>query len=169
MKTMALVIIAIVCAATGLHIADSYKKRVLMLEKTEVMITFIRDEIDFRALPVNELIYLLSQKETLKQLAFIDECYKFLSLGCDFPQAWNNSLNSRKNIAFLKKKDIELLKSFGENFGVTDSAGQLSNCTIYLDLLKSNINEALKEKDRYSGISTAIGFLAGLGIMIVFI
>ena len=162
-------IIAIVCTLVGQNVADSYKKRVLMLEKTEAMITFFRDEINFRALPMNEMIYSLSQKETFKQLAFIKVCSDLLASECDFPQAWSGALKSYRNTAFLKKKDVELLKSFGENFGVTDSAGQLSNCNIYLDLLKVNYNEALKEKERYSALSSAIGFLAGLGILIVFI
>lgn len=168
-KTLSLVILAIVCALVGHSVADSYKKRVSLLEKSEAMIIFLRDEINFRALPINELIYALSQKETFKQLFFIRECYRLLSLKCDFPQAWSNALEGYKNTAFLKKKDVELLKAFGENFGVTDSAGQLSNCNIYLDLLKVNYNEALKEKERYSTLSTVIGFLAGLGILIVFI
>ena len=162
-------VIAIVCALVGQNIADSYKKRVSMLEKTETMITFIRDEINFCALPIDEMIYSLSQKEILKQLVFIEECYKFLALGYDFPEAWNNSLKKRTNVAFLKKKDVDLLKSFGENLGVTDSAGQLSNCNVYLSLLKTNFNEALNDKERYSGLATVIGFLAGLGILIVFI
>lgn len=162
-------IIAIVCTLAGQNVADSYKKRVSMLEKAEAMITFFRDEINFRALPINEMIYSLSQKETFKQLVFIKVCSELLSFDCDFPQAWSNALEGHKNTAFLKKKDVELLKSFGENFGVTDSAGQLSNCNIYLDLLKVNYNEALKEKERYSALSTVIGFLTGLGILIVFI
>ncbi len=140
-----------------------------MLEKTEILISVIRDEISFYALPVSELIHLLSKKDTLKQLKFISECSRRLTAGCDFPQAWTNALDDRKNTAFLKKKDVELLKSFGENFGVTDSEGQLSNCNVCLDLLKINHNEALKDKERYSYLSTGIGFLAGLGIMIVLI
>lgn len=169
MRTLSLMIIAVCFALMGRNIADSYKKRVSMLEKTEAMITLIRDEIDFCALPINEMIHLISQKESLKQLAFIEECYRFLSSGLEFPYAWNNSLEDRKNIAFLKKKDVDLLKSFGENLGITDSAGQLSNCNVYLGLLKINYNEALKDKERYSGLTTAIGFLVGLGVLIVFI
>ncbi len=140
-----------------------------MLEKTEILISVIRDEISFYALPVGELIHLLSKKDTLKQLKFISECSRHLAAGCDFPKAWTNALDDRKNIAFLKKKDVDLLKSFGENFGVTDSEGQLSNCNVCLELLKINHNEALKDKERYSYLSTGIGFLAGLGIMIVLI
>ena len=101
MRTLSLMIIAVCFALMGRNIADSYKKRVSMLEKTEAMITLIRDEIDFCALPINEMIHLISQKESLKQLAFIEECYRFLSSGLDFPHAWNNSLEDRKNIAFL--------------------------------------------------------------------
>lgn len=169
MKILLLITVAIVCAISGRYIADTYGKRVKLLEKTEVMISVIRDEIRFYALPIKEMLNLLSEKEALKQLTFINQCKIFMSDGCEFPEAWKKALKDRDCTKNFRKKDIELLLDFGEYLGVTDITGQLSNCEVYLELIRFNLNEAKKEREQYSGIITVLGFLSGIALIIVLI
>lgn len=164
-----LITVAIVCTVSGRYIADTYRKRVLLLEKAEVMISVIRDEIRFYTLPVNELLDLLSEKDALKPLKFISRCKSLVSDGDEFPEAWRKALRNKDCTAYLKEKDIDLLLDFGEHLGVTDTMGQLSNCEIYLEFIRFNLNEAKKEREQYSGIITVLGFLSGIALIIVLI
>lgn len=164
-----LITVAIVCTVSGRYIADTYRKRVLLLEKAEVMISVIRDEIRFYALPINELLDLLSEKDALKQLKFISRCKSLIFGGYEFPEAWRKALKNKDCTAHLKGKDIDLLLDFGEHLGITDTTGQLSNCEIYLEFIRFNLNEAKKEREQYSGIITVLGFLSGIALIIVLI
>lgn len=140
-----------------------------MLEKCEVMIALIRNEINYIALPSNELIGFLSKKEEFKELKFIFSCLILVSEGEEFPQAWKKSLNEKINTRFMKKKDVEIMEAFGESFGITDAQGQISNCELCLERLRINHFEAKRDFEQYSKLASGLGFLLGLGILIIFL
>lgn len=139
-----------------------------MLRKIELMFSLISNEICYVSMPSVEIIRFLVRNNELRDLKFINSCMLYLDSGDDFPIAWEKSLCEKKNINFMRKKDIELLKSFGNGFGVTDMEGQISLCELYLDTLRLHIREAADEKERFSGPSTILGLLLGIGIIVVF-
>lgn len=143
--------------------------RVLLLEIIEQMFSLIRNEINYLSLPANEIFDKLSEIDEIKKLKFISCCSEAISKGEDFRVAWKNSLEIKANTSYLRPKDIHLLNTFGESFGVTDSEGQISNCDMYMEILKSNRKEAVAVRDRYSKTATLLGLLSGLGLLIVFL
>ncbi len=140
-----------------------------MLEKVELMLSVIANEISFVSRPADELIDELAKRQELSQLKFIPTCREYISGGCDFKAAWQNSLKRPENVRFLKKSDVLLLISFAEGFGVTDSDGQLSNCSLHRNFLRDNINDAKLQRDKYSKMSSGLGLLCGIGVVVVFI
>jgi stage III sporulation protein AB len=169
MRITALVALAISCALAGQYIAYVLRIRVRLLEKAEVMISMIRNEINYVALPANELMNFLSEKDELKELSFIKTCVLGVHNGEEFPSAWKKSLIEKNNILHMRRKDVEVITAFGENFGITDAEGQISNCDLCLERLKNNRKEAERERDQYSKLSVILGLLVGLGIIIVFL
>lgn len=133
------------------------------------MISMIRNEINYVSLPANELMVFLSEKDELKELAFIKTCVSWVNNGEEFPSAWKRSLNEKNEMLYMRRKDIEVIKAFGESFGITDADGQISNCELCLERLKNNRNEAEREREQYSKLSGILGLLVGLGIIIVFL
>ena len=164
---MALLIVGIVCALTGSYFAERLHKRVIMLEKTELMLSVIYNEIKYISLPAVQLVDLLSTKSELKELKFVRACRRYLNEGYAFPESWKKSLSASSSCS-LNRSDTELIISFGENFGTTDNDGQLSKCALYLELLKSNYNEAVNNYSRYSKLFKSLGVLAGLSVIILF-
>lgn len=162
-------IVAITVALAGQYTAYMLKMRVRLLEKAEVMISIIRNEINYISLPANELMLFLSSREELKELKFISSCLHNVSKGELFPSAWKNSLMEKSDTLYLQRKDIEIITAFGENFGITDAEGQISNCELCLERLKINRSEARKNCEQYSKLASGLGFLLGLGIIIVFL
>lgn len=143
--------------------------RVFLLEKSEVMISAIRNEINYIALPANELLAHLSKRDELKELKFIKASIEFVNNGDPFPTAWKRSLYEKNNTLYMRKKDIEIITAFGENFGITDAEGQISNCDLCLERLKNNCIEAKSDREQYSKPASTLGFLLGIGIIIVFL
>ncbi len=139
------------------------------MEKAEVMISLIRNEINYIALPANDLISALSEKEALKELKFIALCVDYVYEGIAFPEAWKKSLNDIRVTYLFRKRDIEVIEAFGDNFGITDAEGQILNCELCMERLKFNHKEAKRDCEQYSKLASGLGFLSGLGIIIVFL
>ncbi len=153
----------------GRYIAHMLSCRVGLLEKAEMMISIICNEISYVALPSDEIIALLIRKNELSDLSFLESCYEYIENGEDFPLAWDKSLKGRSVMLFLHRKDIDLLRDFGKGFGTTDCEGQVSLCRLYIDLLRMNRDEAMKEKEQYSAPVTALGFLLGIALIVIFL
>ncbi len=160
---------AISIALVGQYIAYMFNTRVRLLEKTELMLNIVSNEISFLSRPSNELIYELANRNELSSLKFISVCYDGIEQGMDFKKAWQNSLRKKECVRFYSKGDISLLSSFAEGFGVTDSEGQLSNCSLYKEFLKEKLDEARHNREKYSSMSSGLGILIGVGIIVVFI
>lgn len=143
--------------------------RVNILEKIELMLTIISNEICYVCMPSDEIVRLLCMKSDLKDLSFLNKCLSLIDSGKDFPVAWKMSLEDKSNTLFIRKKDVELLKAFGENFGVTDVEGQVSLCNLYVETLRLYRKEAVKEKEKFSGPLTILGLLSGIGVIVVFL
>ena len=143
--------------------------RVKLLEKIQLMLSITENEIRFFCRPSDELVSLLSSKSELAELKFIQSCNKLMGQGEDFRSAWSKSLDDNSKIRFLKKDDISVLRSFGEMFGTTDCAGQLSNCQVHIQLTEDKLNDARADRDRYASLSCSMGMISGIGLIIIFI
>ena len=104
--------------------------RVSLLEKICIMLRVVRTQLECCCCPVGDVLGILGSTPDLKELMFIPECIKL----CDsepFPQAWSDSLSSRKNTVGLTLSDISRLVSFGRSLGTTALEGQIANCDMF--------------------------------------
>ena len=168
MKTAALIFTGMACALTGKYFSFALSRRVELLEKIQIMISAAENQLRYLSMPSGKIIGLLAVNSQLDGLEFLKDCEKKLSAGADFRTAWKESLSDRRNIRFLKKDETELLLSFGEMFGTTDTAGQVANCGLHSALLKDKLSEARSSRDKFSSLSTGLGAAAGIGIIIIF-
>ncbi len=169
MNITALLMIGISFALVGRYLSYRMTVRVNVLEKIDLMFTIISNEICYVCMPSDEIARLLCKKSDLKDLTFLKKCVNLIDSGEDFPVAWKMSLEDKNNTLFIRKKDVELLKAFGENFGVTDVEGQVSLCKLYEETLRLHHAEAIREKERFSGPATILGLLCGIGVIVVFL
>lgn len=160
--------LGISCVMCGQYIAYRYNMRVVLLEKSLIMLSIIENDIIFLGLPVGKIISELSKKDELKKLYFLSVCSDILESGTDFQTAWTKALKKKTCFQPFSKSDIEILQSFALNFGKTDKNGQISNCKIHSSMLKENLNEAKNDQRRYASMSTVFGIMSGLCIFIIF-
>ena len=169
MKLTALTLLGIVCAMTGQYIAFSLNRRVALLEKIQLMISQMESHLNYLSTPSEMLIEALCENTQLRGLSFLDSCRLRIAGGEDFRTAWRASLSDRSCTHFLKMEDVAMLNSFGEMFGATDTAGQLSNCRLHLQLAGERLDEAREIRERYGSLSMGMGIIAGIGVIIILI
>lgn len=169
MNIIALLMIGVSLSLIGRYLSYRMTLRVNVLEKIVLMFTIISNEISYVCMPSDEIARLLCKNSDLKDLSFLKKCVNLIDSGKDFPVAWKMSLEDKNNILFIRKKDVELLKAFGENFGLTDVEGQVSLCKLYEETLRLYYAEAIREKERFSGPATVLGLLCGISVIVVFL
>lgn len=143
--------------------------RVRLLEKVEMMINTVSCEIKYLSSPTDEVVSMLSHRKEFNELKFLRYCYLEMTNGSDFRSAWHKAFCFNSNLRYFDKTDISVLDSFGNQFGTTDGEGQISICSMYLDLIRENIKDAKAQRERYASLSSGIGLLAGIGVIIVFV
>lgn len=129
------------------------------------MLEWIENEIRYCALPIQELIDLLSKQEELNELSFIKKCKEYEMKNKSFSMIWRKSIES-SNIG-LNVRDKNLLYSFGDMLGTTDIIGQINICKLHLSLFEKSLNEAESIKEKWGSTTIKIGASFGLFIAIV--
>ena len=169
MKLAALTFLGIACAMTGQYIAFSMNRRVILLEKIQLLLSQTESQLSFLSVPSEKLIESLCENTQLNCLLFLKNCRTLIENGTDFRTAWKKSLSEKNNTRFLKKEDVTMLVSFGELFGATDTAGQLSNCRLHLQLAGERLAQARDLRERYASLSMGMGIITGIGVIIILI
>lgn len=140
-----------------------------MLEKVQLMFTAAENSISFLQSPSDEVIKRLSENGELKELKFLADCREKMQEGTAFPEAWRSSAGKKENTKYLKDGDRAVLVSFGEMFGTTDAAGQISNCRIHSGLVGDRLSAARAERGKYAPLACGMGAVCGIGIIIFLI
>lgn len=161
--------LGLACALTGQYIAYRLNMRVRMLEKVLVMLSSAQSSLEYLSSPSDELVHSLAENRELKNLKFLKACNEEMKNGADFRTAWETSLRDKSNTPYLKEEDISLLVSFGELFGTTDTAGQISNCRLHAEMLKDKLEEARRYCDSYASLSYGMGIVCGIGAVIILV
>lgn len=151
---------------TGQYTAYRLNKRVRILEKILLMLGIIENEIGYLSRPTGELIARLAEKSELDELTFLPDCALLLENGRGLADAWLISLSQANG---LDKSCAEILFSFAENLGQSDTEGQLSNCRYHSELIRERLASARLKRDRCASLSCGLGFLSGLGLFIILI
>lgn len=69
----------------------------------------------------------------------------------------------------LEKRDIEIIKDFFNDIGMSDSKAEYERCELYISLINTQIAEAEKNYTELSKLYKSIGFLSGIFICIFFL
>ncbi len=69
----------------------------------------------------------------------------------------------------LEKSDIEIIKSFFEGVGQSDTSSECERCELYISLLDTQISDAKKNYTELNKLYKSVGFLSGVFICIFFL
>lgn len=153
------------CTFAGKLIADNQQSRCEYQRKIISFLSAAENRLKSSRITFSELINEMSQYEEYP--VFLGKCNLLLENGNPLRFAWKKSIETDFNI---KKSDLQkILFSMGNQLGTTDIDGQLS-CIGYCrrEIEKRLVAEEEKSK-KYSGVFPALGVLAGVWIIILFV
>ena len=82
-------------------------------------------------------------------------------------EAWDLAVEDSKDFMSLNKEDINLIKSLGNMLGKTDVNGQISEITVSIGFIDSQIEKAEEECKKNERMYKSLGSIAGLAIVII--
>lgn len=129
------------------------------------MLQLIENEIHYCALPIKELLNVISGRKELRELDFIRYCAEDYARSGDFSGAWRSGIDVSS--CGLNADDKRLLYSFGDALGTTDVSGQISLCRLHARLLEERLGQARREKEKKGKASTSLGTLAGVFLAVI--
>ena len=167
MKVLAVSLIALCFSLMGFSVSYRLENRISKLEKIGVFLSDIKSRIQFTADCAADVFSSLNSTGNYTILPFVRDCATKLQNGESFDLSWQYAVSQKNNILGLKKEDVAILLSFGAAFGVTDTAGQISNCEVHEKLIEAKLGLAKKDFSLYSKPAKGIGVLAGLAVVIL--
>ncbi len=164
MKILSLIAMGLACTMIGRYIAYKLSRRVRILEKIALMLEIAENEIQFLNRPTFELIELLSKKEELAELDFLQRCLDNVNDGRDINDAWVQAIHESESVG---GEDTCILYSFGESLGRSDADGQIASCRYHERLTQERLIEAREKRKRYASLACGLGMMSGIGVFII--
>ncbi|ADD02345.1 stage III sporulation protein AB [Thermoanaerobacter italicus Ab9] len=170
MKLLGMVLVIFSTSSLGYLFALKYKMRRWILKSMISSLNLLKIEITYSKAPLGEILMEISHSlDKSVKFAFL-KTGKILSQneGYTAGEAWEIALKEWDN-GYLKKEDIEILKSFGYGLGNSDVYNQEKNFDLAIELLKRQLSNAEEESKKNEKLYKNIGVLAGLAINILFL
>ena len=131
--------------------------RVESLESFLRFLSAAKTEVRYSAVPVTQVI-----ERHKTGLRFLHDCVERCSQGENFNAAWKDAVSGSAKYDGFGLHDMELLLSFGEGFGASDTDGQMSHLELYSGLFGTNLKSARDDRNRKSKLYLMLGIFAGL-------
>lgn len=153
----------IVCTLFGYVASHKLSLRVEELKKFLHFLSSVKTEIRYLALPPDRIL-----EKHKDEMDFLKRCSERLCGGeTDFPKIWEEELQISAKRMGLRPVDMNLIKSFGMEFGTTDLEGQLSECELYEQLLTQNLEQARTEQKEKANLYQMLGVFGGLATVLL--
>lgn len=160
LKILGCVFIIVSCVCCAVVYSSNLKKRINGLCFFIRLLELFKIKIEYEKCTVLQLIE--SLKNECGDYGFLENCLKNIRSGLFLKEAWKLSIQDINVELGLTKSDILLLEKFCEELGETDLDGQISNITLYIELLSKNLSELEKTVKDKSRVAINTGFFAGV-------
>lgn len=168
MKNVFLILIIILCTATGCCFSARLKQKCKFLKEIMYMLEEIRLLIEFESAEVGEIVQRLFNNKRLTELDFIRTITENLNEETDFGSLWEKSIEIQQ-YAFLSADEKEFIKDIGRKLGKSDLNGQINAIKFEQNELKSMIRAADDDYCRKAKLYRSLGVLCGAFLVIMFI
>ena len=128
-----------------------------MIENIEILLSFNK-------MTIQNIFKILSENETYSLLRFINPIYKNMESGIDKYILGDVNISYINNNHHLKNDDKDNLKNFLNALGKSDINSQISNCILYKEIFKKNIENV--EKTEMLQCKSISVLIIGIGFLI---
>lgn len=169
LRFLFLILILSCSTSIGFLLSKKYSDRLNELVTIDKLMQIMKNKIKFTRKP---LIDILREISNIKENDYISELFLDISKNLDKKtviDAWNESIEEKKTYLNLNSEDINLIKSLSSILGKTDIDGQMSGINQFSTLLKVQIMEAEREKNKNAKMYKSLGTIVGLALVIMLI
>lgn len=155
----------------GFTMGVEVKQRLEELRALKKLVLMLRGEIKYAKAPLPEAFQNMGGR--LKE-PFQSWCNRmseelFSLSGKNFLEIWEKHIKEDLGKSRLKKEDLKLLASLGEQIGYLDVQMQLNNIDLYVEQLEVEIRQAKAEAAKKVRIYQCLGTMAGILFVIFMI
>ncbi len=163
-KIILYIAIFIASFSVGILISKKYYLRVQELKKMKNALNMCKTKMKFTYQPIPEIFQEIASSTDGNVKMIFEEAYKQIqekNAGEGWKQAIQN-IDSNFN-----REDKEILKSFSKLLGKTSIEGQLTEIELTSEFLDTQIKKAELERNKNEKLYKTLGFVGGLGLIII--
>ncbi|WP_051569063.1 stage III sporulation protein SpoIIIAB [Alkaliphilus transvaalensis] len=163
-------IIIIICSTlVGEIYANAYRQRTNLLSQLILTLQMLETEIVYASTPLPYLLQSVAKRSKIEIAYLLEETAEILlkKEGYTFSEAWRKGIELAKNKSELRKEDIELLISLGNNLGNSDRDNQVKHIQLTMEELRRNYQEAIDLQHKNVKLYKSLGILGGIAIVVI--
>lgn len=170
-KIIGCIIIVLACSGLGFMLAARYKMRVLELRSIKMSLQILETEIAYSNTPLPDAFYMVSTKSS----APVNTIFVQMSTSLKeknhstVGEAFSKTIDEIREKMSITNEDIDILKSFGNSLGCSDTDGQIKNFNMAIKQLENQELKAEESRLKNERMYKNLGILAGLAIAIIFL
>jgi stage III sporulation protein AB len=165
LKTVILIVLALVCAAVGAYFRAGLFRRVVILQEIRYLIDEVTMLIRFKGATVREIVDTLVADSRLADLTFLGAVSENYVDGVSFSDCWEASAKEFR-AGGLTAADCKLIENIGKNLGTTDIEGQVASLALYQSEAEAAYKSAEAETAKKAKLYTSLGILAGAFLLV---
>lgn len=158
MKTLGIILLFSCSVIFGYYSSYKAKASLIQLRSLIDLMRYIRNQIEYFNTPISD-IYSNYQEDNENIRCLINDISII---------GWDEALKNCSYI-YLSSEIISYLTQFGGLLGKSGKDEQLSHCDYYIKLLEDEYIKKEKDVPQKAKVSLALGFCAGLMLLILFI
>lgn len=152
----------------GFSLCNDYMERILCLEAIKKALIILKGEIKHNNSSICEALDNIKVNNN-QVMSFLQKVVmKYRNKKFSLWEAWNESvLESFNKTIKLSKEEIDIIRDFGRNLGITDRETQMKNIDECISEMNRCLMELKNEKKEKCKLYKVLGVLSGLFISIM--
>lgn len=170
-KIIGIIFILASSSGIGFSISADLLKRIEDIKALKKIIIMLRGEIKYNNSTMSEAFETISNRiDNPYQIFFQELAIELNDLsGQTLIEIWKRMIGLHLKETKLNKKDLERLKSLGDNLGYLDKEMQLSSIDLYLEHLELEIDEGNKSMSTNSRLYKSLGIMGGVLVTLIIV
>lgn len=168
LKIIGMIVLILSGTLLGYSLCDDYMERIRCLEAVKKTLIILKGEIKHNNSTICEALsnIKVNNNQVMSFLEKVIKEYKYKKLS--LWEVWSEGvISSFHKTMKLSKEEVDIIKDFGRNLGVTDRETQIKNIDECVDEIERCIIELKNEKKEKCKLYKAFGVLSGLFISIM--
>lgn len=170
LKAAGVVLVVFSCAGLGCSKKAALSRRIAGLREIEKLLLLLEGEITYRKEALPEALLRVADKVRepfsgfLKEVSGTASLYQGERFSCIFREKVQEYLKN----SGMDKKDLEEFAQLGEYLGYLDISVQKNTMALYLEELKHEREEAVRELPIKARLYQSMGLLGGMFLAVIF-